>query len=205
MMAPKAGAPRSKRKRATDGDEPQKRRRSVSSDEDEGEDPKTEILLMEQGILESKKNYNDISVLIETASGYEEDAESALLASVALCRVFIGLTAQESLTVRRSHSEREQVVVRWLKEQLSAYRAVLLELLAAEEFSETALTLCMRLLKAEGERMSTKEDYTFPNQFLQSIVSALLEVDDDGVRKTYMEEYAEGFDDLRYFTFKSIR
>jgi hypothetical protein len=118
---------------------------------------------------------------------------------------YIGFIAQESLTVKRGHSEREQVVVRWLKEQLSAYRAVLLELLATEEFSETAPTLCMRLLKAEGERMSTKEDYTFPNQFLQSIVSTLLEVEDDGVRKTYMEEYAEGFDDLRYFTFKSIR
>lgn len=203
-MAPKDGAQRSKRKRPADGEVPQKRPRSESSD-DEGEDPKTEILLMEQGILESKKNYNDISILIETAKDYENETEASLLASVALCRVFIRLLAQGSLTLGRGLSEREGVVVRWLRDQLSSYKAVLLELLKTDEFSETALTLCMRILKAEGEHMSNKEDYTFPHVFFQNIVSALLEAEDDGVRQTYMEEYAEGFDDMRYFTFKSIK
>lgn len=203
-MVAKDEAQRSKRKRATDGEGPQKRRRSVSSD-DEVEDPKTEILLMEQGILESKKNYNNISVLIQTASEYKNDTEASLLASVALCRVFVRLLAQGSLSLRNGLSQKEEVVVKWLRSQLSSYEFVLLELLKIVEFSETALTLCMRILKARGEHLSSMGDTPFPKAFLQSIISALLEADDDGIRQTYMEEYAEGFDDIRYFTFKSIK
>lgn len=204
-MASKQEAQSSKRKRAAGAEESQKRRRSVSSEEDENEDPKTQILLMEQGILESKKNYNDVATLIETASGYEDDTDAALLASVALCRVFVRLIAQGSLSLRKGLSDKDVVVVRWLRDQLSACKDVFLTLLMTDEFSETSLTLSMRILKAEGEHMGNKDEYSFPNVFLQDIVAALLRVNGDSVRQTYMEEYAEGFDDIRYFTFKSIK
>jgi U3 small nucleolar RNA-associated protein 19 len=194
---------RLKRKRKAEGEDPKKRRRSVSSDE--GEDPKAEILMMEEGILESKKNYNDISVLLQSMEGFKDGDEASLLAAVALCRVFVRLLAQGALIAKKSLSEKDTVVVGWLKEQLSLYKAVLLRFLETDELSNTGLTLCMRILKAEGEHMYDKEDYTFPTTFHQNIISSLLDADEDDVRQAYMEEYAEKFDDIRYFTFKSIR
>lgn len=175
------------------------------SSEDEEEDPKADILLMEQGILESKKNYNNIPVLLQMVEGAgEEESEASLLAAIALCRVFVRLMAQGALVPRRG-TEKDAVVVGWLKDQLSAYKAMLLRLLGTEDFSGTALTLCMRVLQAEGEYMYEKEEYTFPTMLHQSITTALLEAEDDGVRQAYMEEYAEKYDDIRYYTFKSIK
>jgi U3 small nucleolar RNA-associated protein 19 len=155
--------------------------------------------------LESKKNYNDISVLLQAMEGFEDGDEASLLAAVALCRVFVRLLAQGALIAKKSLSEKDTVVVGWLKEQLSLYKAVLLRFLETDELSNTGLTLCMRILKAEGEHMYDKEDYTFPTTFHQNIISSLLDADEDDVRQAYMEEYAEKFDDIRYFTFKSIR
>lgn len=195
---------RSKRKRASDGEKPQKKRRSSSS-EDEGEDPSAKILMMEQGILESRKNYNNISVLLRTMAAFESNGEESMLAAVALCRVFVRLLAQGSLTLRNGLSERDAVVVRWLKEQFGVYKNTLLSFLESDDLAATALTLSMRALKAEGEQTHEKKDYTFPTTFLQEIVSTILKAGDEDLRRTYIEEYAEQFDDVRYYTFTSVK
>ncbi|KAK7226376.1 hypothetical protein V2G26_014379 [Clonostachys chloroleuca] len=204
-MAPKAkdAVAKPKRKRASDSEKPMKRRRS-SSQEDER--PGDKILLMEQGILESKKNYNNIPILLQTMDGYKDGSEESVLASVALCRVFVRLLAQGAFISKKGLSEKDSVVLAWLKDQLSLYKTTLLAILATEEeLSGTALTLSMRLLKAEGEFLYDKEEYTFPTNFLQSIIVALLQTDNDEVRGAFMQEYAEGYDDIRYYTFKSIK
>ena len=69
----------------------------------------------------------------------------------------------------------------------------------------TALTLCMRVLKAEGEFLSNKEEYSFPTAFIGDVVAAVLESTNEDVRTAYIEEFAEQYDDIRYFTFKSIK
>ena len=201
-MPPKDSAERSKRKRASEGEKPEKRRRSSSSDE---EDPNAKILLMEKGILESRKNYNDIAILLSTMGDHEDGNPESMLAAVALCRVFVRLIAQGSLISKKSMSEKESVVVGWLKDQFSAFKTALLSFLEDEDLAITALTLCLRVLTAQGEYMHTGEDYSFPASFLQSIVSTVLRGNDEDVRRAYVEEYAEQFDDIRYYTFKSVK
>lgn len=192
-----------KRKRASAAPKPVKRRRSSWADEGEDEtDPGAKILLMEQGILESKKNYNDIGALLTRA---EAGADESMLATVALCRVFLRLLAQGSLASKKSTSENDAVVVGWLRDRLSQYKLLLLRLLAVSDLAVTALILCMRILEAEGEHRSDKDAYSFPTPFLQDIVGAILTSSADDVRRAYIEEFAEQHDDIRYYTFKSIR
>ncbi|KAG6007282.1 hypothetical protein E4U21_006200 [Claviceps maximensis] len=191
-----------KRKRASAEDKPVKRRRSSSA---ESEDPNAKILLLEQGILESRKNYNDIAVLLTTAGQYAAGEPESMLAAVALCRVFMRLLAQGSLIAKKSLSEKDLVVVSWLKDQLSQYKIILLNLLGEEELAVTALTLSMRLLKAEGQFLYDKEEYSFPAAFMESIIRAILVSDNEDVRRAFIEEFAEQYDDIRFFTFKSVK
>lgn len=212
-MPPKATKPPApKRKRASEGDKPEKRRRSLSGSEEDSdeemegaEDPNAKILLLEQGILESRKNYNDITVLLSTMANHEDGNPESMLAAVALCRVFVRLLAQGSLVSKPNQSEKETVVVNWLREQFSVYKKTLLSFLEDEDLSMTALTLSMRVLKAEGEHMYRGDDYRFPEALLQGIVSTMLRADDEDVRQAYIEDYAEQYDDIRFFTFKSVK
>ena len=190
----------SKRKRVSAGEQPTKRRRSSASESND--DPNAKILLLEQGILESKKNYNDITALIKTSKNGDEES---MLATVALCRIFVRLLAQGSLVFKKSLSEKDGVVVGWLRDQLSQYKKLLLSLLADQSLAVTALTLCMRILKAEGEYLSDREEYSFPTAFMEDIVRAIFLSDNEDVRRAYIEEYAEQYDDIRFFTFKSVK
>lgn len=200
----KTGAERIKRKRSSVQEEPTKRRRSsVSSNE--SEDPNAKILLMEQGILESRKNYNDITVLLSTANDFKNGDPESMLATVALCRIFLRLLAQGSLVLKKSLSEKDQVVVGWLRKQFAEFKRTLVAILRDEELAPTALTLCMRTLKAEGESFSEKEEYSFPRSFLRDIVSSLFASENDEVMKAYIEEFVEEYDDIRYFTFDAVK
>lgn len=194
-----------KRKRASTGEKVTKVAKRRRSSNEEAEDPSAKILLMEQGILESKKNYNDIATLLSIASRYEDGEDESTLAAVTLCRIFLRLLAQGSLIAKKGLSEKDSVVVGWLKDQFSQYKSLLQNMLGDEDLAVTALTLCMRTLKAEGEHLYDKEEYTFPQAFLESIVAVLITSDNDDVRKAFLESYVEEYDDIRYYTFKSVK
>ncbi|KAM5355710.1 hypothetical protein ACJ41O_002356 [Fusarium nematophilum] len=203
-MPKDASVERSKRKRSSTHEKPAKRRRS-SSASDESEDPSARILLLEQGILESRKNYNDITVLLSSANDFRKGEPESMLATVALCRVFVRLLAQGALISKKSLSQKDLVVVGWLKEKFGEFKRTLLAMLKDEELALTALTLCMKTLKAEGEFLYDKDDYTFPRAFLREIVSALLESDNEDVTMAFVQEFAEQYDDVRYYTFNSVK
>lgn len=196
-----------KRKRPVTKEAPKKRSRSESSDEDEGQDPKADILLLESAILESKKNYNNITILIKIAQAQDADEEQAMLAIVALCRVLIRLLAAGGLSRKKNLSEKEVILVHWLRDRLSDYHAVILSLFDQEEQAMTALALSMRLLKAEGQYpQSDKEDYSFPKAFLRDIVGALCRPEvDEAVRKEFIEKFVDEFEDVRFYTFKAVQ
>lgn len=201
-MAPKA-AERSKRKSDSTQEKPAKRRRS-SSAESEGLD--TKILMMENGIVESRKNYNDITVLMKHVDDFSKDPSTAMLAAIALCRVFTRLLAQGSLTPKKGISEKESILVGWLRERLDDYKAKLISLLGEEEVAPTVLTVCMRTLKAEGEFLnSNKEDYSFPKVFLQDILAVVVQSGDEDLKKAFIEEFAEQYDDVRFYTFNVMK
>jgi U3 small nucleolar RNA-associated protein 19 len=201
-MASLSGAVSAKRKRTSATEQPTKKRRASSAEE---EDPNAKILLMEQGILESRKNYNDIAVLLAQAQDFKSGKPEAMLSTIALCRIFVRLLAQGSLIAKKSLSEKETVVVGWLKGQFGQFKEVLLALLGDEEVATTALTLCMRTLKAEGQYLYDKAEFTFPRAFIEDIVTGLIAADNDEVRQAFIEEFAEQYDDIRYYTFKSAK
>jgi U3 small nucleolar RNA-associated protein 19 len=210
-MAGGAEGPRSKRK-LNGGEEPAKKRsRSTSSDSDSDsdsdvEDRQAEILLLENAILESRKNYNNITTLIGIAQKGNEDTEQAVVAAVSLCRVFIRLLAAGSLTKKKGASEKEETVVRWLRERLSEYRTILTSMLQQEEAALSASTLSMRLLKAESQYLNGSGEYHFPAASFTEFVSGLFQPEVDGsVRKEFIEKFVDEYDDIRYYTFRAIR
>lgn len=202
-MAPAGQASSAKRKRSAPAEKVSKRQRAASSD-DEEEDPSAAILLLEQGILESKKNYNNIATLLKKAQDFESGNPEAMLSTVALCRIFMRLVAQGNLRSKKSQSEKDQVVTAWLKDQFGLFKDVLLDLLSHGEIAVTALTLCMRTLKAEGEALKEIGEYAFPRDSLAKVVKNIIASEDDELRKAYVEEFAEQYDDIRYYTFAAI-
>ncbi|KAI9746106.1 MAG: hypothetical protein M1818_000787 [Claussenomyces sp. TS43310] len=189
-----------KRKRQASRNEPSKRSRSESSEED----VQGRILSLENEIFEAKKHYNNISTLIQILRGKGEPQESSYVAAIALCRVFARLMASGDFARKSDASEKDAIVIQWLKERYSEYKIALLELLASISGS-TALTLAMRTLKNEGTYLRNDKEYNFPTSFLTDIIRLLLRADiDDTLRKEFSEKYVEEYDDVRFYTFEAV-
>ncbi|KAF6842896.1 ribosome biogenesis protein [Colletotrichum musicola] len=209
-MAPKASAEGLKRKRVSSTNEKSKKRaksESESEHESSGDenDLQEEILLMEKNILESKEHYNDITKLIKIAKSFEDEADSATLACVALCRVFVRLISAGALNVKKGVSEKKLLVCQWLKDRFSEYKSVLIDLIGHEDPATTALTLAMRCLKAQALQQTDKEEYIFPQNFLADILTGLLKSDSDDARVEFVEKYLSEYDDVRFCTLKAIK
>lgn len=204
----------SKRKRPDTTGPPKKRARSDSASsghdqaENDGEDddPQAKILLLETAILESKRNYNNITTLLHIARVQDEDEDEALLATVALCRVFVRLLAAGSLLRRKNLAEKDVILVHWLRDRLTEYHEVLLSFLASDDHALTALTLSMRLLKAHGQYPYREADeHSFPKVLLRGIVAAICRPGADQVRREFVEKFVDEYDDIRLYTFKAIQ
>lgn len=204
----------SKRKRPDITGPPKKRARSDSASsghdqaEDDGEDddPQAKILLLETAILESKRNYNNITTLLHIARLQDDDEDEALLATVALCRVFVRLLAAGSLLRRKNLAEKDVILVHWLRDRLTEYHEVLLSFLASDDHALTALTLSMRLLKAHGQYPYREADeHSFPKVLLRGIVAAICRPGADQVRREFVEKFVDEYDDIRLYTFKAIQ
>ncbi|TAQ83325.1 hypothetical protein B7494_g8349 [Chlorociboria aeruginascens] len=189
-----------KRKRVSSEKRSSKRARSESSEED----AQAQILLLENEILESRKNYNNIATLIKILQTDDEGADQSIFTAVSLCRVFTRLMAMGDMSRDKKTSEKDVVVVQWLTERYSEYKTTLL-LLLEEDVTSSALTLCMRLMKSEGEHFRRGQDYIFPAVFLSDILQKLLKPEcDESVRRGFSEMYVEEYDDVRYYTFDAI-
>jgi U3 small nucleolar RNA-associated protein 19 len=190
-----------KRKRVSSEKKPSKRARSESSEEN----AQDQILLLENEIFESKKNYNNIAKLIKILRADGEVADESVVAAISLCRVFMRLMISGELEKKNGSTEKDAVVLKWLRERYSEYKTALLVLLGEEGLGNTALELCMRLLKTEGEHLRNGQDYSFPAGFLTEIVQVLLKPGtDEDARKELSEKYVEENDDIRFYTFEAI-
>lgn len=207
----------SKRKRSNTTEPPKKRARSESAssdhsqaedddDDDGGGDSQAKILLLETSILESKRNYNNITTLLHIARNRDNDEEEALLAAVALCRVFIRLLAAGSLLRRKNLAEKDVILVHWLRDRLTEYHDALLSLLASDDHALTILTLSMRLLKAQGQYPYREADeHSFPKVLLRDIVAAICRPGAEHVRAEFVEKFVDEYDDVRLYTFRAIQ
>lgn len=190
-----------KRKRSVKEEKPVKRARSESSD-DEEEDPQGRMLLLVAGIFESKKNYNNISILTKELT---EGGQDALIAAHFLGKVFARLGASGELDKKKGASEKDLIVVQWLRERFSEYKSGLLSMLPIEGAGSDALKLAMEALIVESKHVHGGNEYSFPIVFLTKIVEALLDEHVEGVlRKEYSETWVEEYDDIRYYTFDAV-
>jgi U3 small nucleolar RNA-associated protein 19 len=190
-----------KRKRVASKEKPVKRARSESSEED----GQAHILLMENEIFESKKHYNNIPKLIKLVQPKENVFDESIIAAISLCRAFSRLMASGDMSKKAETTEKEMVVVLWLKERYIEYKNALLMLFQVQEAASTVLTLSMRVLKSEGTHMKNGQDYNFPSRFLTDLVRTLLSLEDgEDIRAEFAEKFVEEYDDVRFYTFEAI-
>lgn len=202
-----------KRKHKGGEESAKKRARSTSSDDYESDsdgdvaDAQSRIVQLEKEILESRKHYNNIATLISLAQKVDaQDAEVAVVAAVSLCRVFIRLLAAGGLTKKKGASEKEETVVRWLRERLAEYRRLLTSMLEQEQAALTATTLSMRLLKAEAQYLNGTGEYSFPGASFSEFMNGLMRPGvDDSVRGEFVEKFVDEYDDIRFYTFRTLR
>lgn len=196
----------SKRKRQGGGEPVKKRSRSASTESNDIDDDQSKILLLENEVFASKKHYNNITTLIAVAQAQDDDLETAQIAAVSLCRIFIRLIAAGNLTKRKGATEKEETVMRWLRERLSEYRRTLTLMLRQDDVALTALTLSMRLLKAEAQHLNGSSEYNFPGAAFGEFVTGIIqpEVDAD-VRKAFIEKFMDPYHDIRFYTFRTLR
>jgi len=200
-----------KRKRKRKEEESNVEKRAKVDDESNyqqgEEDEQAKIVLLGKEILESKKNYNNITALIRLAEDFERgNVETAMLANVVLCRIFGNLLEAGGLTYKRSLSEKEAVRVEWLKARLADFKSILISLLLRDDdLASTALTLAMKVLQAEGEHLQDKEFYVFPKAFLEQIVRALIKTENTDAPSEFLQKFVDEYDDIRYFTHQAIK
>lgn len=191
-----------KRKRSSSDKRPSKRSRSESSEED----AQAQILFLENEIFEAKKNYNNVSKLIKILQDKDEDTDNSAVAAISLCRVFVRLMASGDMARKQSSTDKDVIVIRWLKERYSEYKTSLLLLLKQDGLESTALTLCMRLLKAEGEHLLQGKEYNFPTAFLTQIMQVILDPEsNEAIRTEFGGKYVEEYDDVRFYTFRAVK
>ncbi|KAK2629422.1 hypothetical protein QTJ16_000242 [Diplocarpon rosae] len=194
-----------KRKRASSATRPSKRARSATSGSSEGEeDGQAQILLLAEEIFESKKNYNNITRLIQILGEDSAEEENTVLAAISLCRVFTRLMVSGDMIKQPDSTDKDAVVIKWLRERYLEYKSGLLLLLGEESVASTMLDICMRLLKTEGQYLRGSE-YSFPTAFLTQMVRVLLDRDNDGcTRREFSRKFVEEYDDIRFYTLEAL-
>jgi U3 small nucleolar RNA-associated protein 19 len=196
-------------KRKRDPSKPERRESKSksrrTSPSDDGHDPQAEILQLEAQIVESRKHYNNIATLLQRTRQPDADNDAPILAAVALCRVFARLLATGDMVRSKGMGEAEAVIVSWLKERYKDFVDLLMNdfLQSAHAPKQSvALTLLMRLVKEE----SKAQHYNVKNGPLPRLVEALLLLPTDAPnRDEFAEQFFKQFDDVRYYTFQTIK
>jgi U3 small nucleolar RNA-associated protein 19 len=194
-----------KRKRHDPADGPAKPDTEASTNQrNKSKDIEKEIKILEARVLESRRNYNDISELLSIAAD-ETDAMRSMSASMSLCRVFGLLMANGSLTKSRNTSEAELAIIKWLRDQYAQYAESLLGLLghAIGRRQEVALELLMRLVREESIHLSNQGDLTWKSGTFAKILQILADSPAtlDAMLEIFIRSYLVEYDDIRYWIF----
>jgi U3 small nucleolar RNA-associated protein 19 len=171
----------------------------------DAKDPQATILQLEAQILESRRHYNNLATLLQLAKEHETENETAILAAVALCRVFSRLLSGGDMVKSKGMPESEVVIVQWLKERYREYQSILIEHYMRRGSPPTqsvGLTLIMRLVKEESKG---QKEYNWKHGPLSRIVETILFLpEEEGLTEEFAEKYFKPFDDIRFYTFQII-
>lgn len=183
----------------------QKRKRAVDSalrPHDDG--TRKRIKSLEAGVIESRSNYNDI-VKLQAIADDVALPKFRSEAVVSLCRVFCILFASGDMTKSKGTEESEALLNDWLREQYDIYCTTLLHALRIESSSdfsqELVVKLVMSLVKAEA--VGSWYDHAWRQSLFPQFVHALTSTHTTSqpALDVFVHEYANSFDDVRYFTF----
>ena len=172
----------------------------------EDDDQHSQILLLENQILESRQHYNSIPTLLSYVEK-DNNNESNVVAAVALCRVFCRLMAAGNMTKAKESSQNDLTIILWLLERCRDFNDALLRWLKCKNFSEqsTAMTLILRLIREEANFLNRSDHDIWASGAFIGLVDALLESEDaDLLRVEFIKRYANQYDDVRYHTFSQI-
>ncbi|KAF2226512.1 CBF/Mak21 family-domain-containing protein [Elsinoe ampelina] len=195
-----------KRKRA-DGHTSKRRvaqRRDESGSED---DIQEQILQLESDILETGEVQDGVTKLLKTFKSKQQDLEARLGSGVALCRIFYRFIAAERLVKVKGLSLEEKDEVDWLREHLEVFVRGLCKLLSQDDpqAQSTALTLLMRIVKAEVSQSETRSSQAWKNGAFHSLVRTLVfQTDLEGPRAEFVETFVEEHDDVRFYTYLAV-
>lgn len=183
------------------------KRRATERDTADNGDPQAQILLLENQILESRRNYNNIAILLAYLNKPDRRQDQDVAAAVALCRIFSRLSVAGNLSKTKNTPENETVIVDWLKERYRGYIEALLGLFEHGDLARqsTALTLLLRLLKTDAAYVNPGEERTWRTGLFLKLIRALIDAEaGQEVREEFVEKYVEKYDDIRYYTFANI-
>ncbi|KAH0564936.1 hypothetical protein GP486_001675 [Trichoglossum hirsutum] len=183
------------------------------------------IFQLESQVSESRRHYNNIATLLSISQSSDEQNEDDIAAAVSLCRVFCRLMASGNMLVtKRSATDAEGMIIRWLEERYDDYLEVLLNMLKGSSTRQvsyssfeiayhslknfvqsTALTLLMRLVKDEGSCSKARQEHSFPTRRYSKILRTILELPSTSqAREELVQKYINGYDDVRFYTFGII-
>lgn len=167
------------------------------------EEATASLLAMEHDILESKKNYNLIPSLLLQMQEMSGTSEGMRVA-VSLCRVFSRLFAQGSLTPNKSLSEKDTVVVHWLKEQYSTFKRILRSYSTGSTSTTLSASLETRMLAMRAEARHSNALRPFQDD-LRDLILDLLSADSSEYIGEFAAEFILKYEDVRFYTFKHIK
>lgn len=199
--------PRKKRKRKDETSHAIKKSRKVAVASPGAADFQAQALQLEEEILESRTNYNSIHTLLEYLQQSSRAENEKIIVAVALFRVFCRLMAGGNLAKRRESSGNEATIVEWLRERLQDYEQGLLRMLKNDNIGtqSTALTLVVRLVKADASYLNQSEDAISQDSLFGQLVRTLIEEGvADEIRAEFVDKYVNNYDDVRYYTFASL-
>lgn len=165
------------------------------------------IALLENQIVESQKNYNNLVELLTLAKKEAKSLQSSSPATLALCRIFCRLLVEGRLSKSSGSSTSELKVLEWLKSRYNDYQHILLSLMQSLEPSiqQNGLTLGMQLVREEVTNAGASADSVWRTAFFPKLLSTLLE--NPGAElacSDFVNKVAQPFDDVRHYTFGVI-
>ncbi|KAL8876619.1 MAG: hypothetical protein Q9198_005215 [Flavoplaca austrocitrina] len=200
-----------KRKRHGADSDPlvQNKTRKTEKDVSQRENTEEEILLLEEKITHSRKNYNKITILQDYCKKHQTQSKTGITAAVALCRVFCRLLANGSMSQSREMRDNERMIAQWLRAQYESYNNILLEMLMDTNpgLQSTALTLLMRLQKEFVDNLDEpSHDHRRHEGNLRRVVAGIINSDSmELIREEFVKKYVQVYDDVRYFTFVCLK
>ncbi|PNS15845.1 hypothetical protein CAC42_4297 [Sphaceloma murrayae] len=202
--------PEQARKRKREDTKQSKRRvaqRRETSEDDDEDGAQDEILRLEAEIVETGNVENSITKLLDIFSPDQYDLESQLTAAVALCRVFYRFVATGRLIKTKGLSPEERARIDWLRDRSRQYADGLCGIVTNgnAQAQSTALTLLMRIVKAEVSQQETRSSQAWKTGSFSSLVACLISTDSvRGPLSEFVETFVEEFDDVRFYTFRTV-